>query len=58
MTAFEYPPVGIEVVVTLADDGTQSCAYWTGTQWWTGVEDNPNDAPLGRVVESWARRTD
>jgi hypothetical protein len=53
-----YPPEGTEVVVTLADSSAQTLAYWTGSEWWMGVEDDPNDAPLGHPVESWAWRTD
>jgi hypothetical protein len=51
------PPLGQEVVVTLAEGG--SClAYWRDGQWWVGVEDDPLDALLEEEVTGWAWRTD
>lgn len=45
------PPIGQNVVVTLAD-GTETLAYWDNDQWWTGVENDPDDVVLEGVV-SW-----
>lgn len=50
------PPLGQNVVVTLADGGT-SFAYWDGERWMVGVENDPQDAPLGAEVISWALNT-
>lgn len=58
MTVTQYPPIGQEVVVTFTGNVEQAIAYWDGTQWMTGVDHDPNDAPLGHAVESWTWRTD
>lgn len=54
--ASEYPPDGLEVVVTLADNSAQVIAYWNGSEWYQGVEGNPNDTPLVYLVKSWTWR--
>ena len=48
----EYPNLGQNVTVTLAD-GTTCEAYWDGTTWMVGVDNDPLDAPLGKEVISW-----
>lgn len=47
-----YPPIGQNVEVTLASGSTLT-AYWDGTQWWAGVQDDANDVPVanGYVVD-------
>ena len=45
------PPECQNVIVTLAD-GSERYAYWNLGQWWVGVANDPNDAPLADVV-SW-----
>jgi len=53
----EDPPIGQEVIVTLADGG--SClAYWSDGQWWVGVANDPLDALLSQQVLSWRWRSD
>lgn len=46
------PPEGQNVLVTLSDH-SELLAYWSENQWWTGVEDNPNDMPLELEVIYW-----
>lgn len=46
------PPEGQNVLVTLAD-GSELLAYWSAGQWFVGVDDDPNDAPLEAEVVSW-----
>jgi hypothetical protein len=53
----EDPPLGQEVLVTLASGGF-CLAYWQGGQWWVGVADDPADALLLEQVASWSWRTD
>jgi hypothetical protein len=53
----EDPPIGQEVVVTLAGGG--SCiAYWNGERWMQGVAYNPIDVPLDDEVVTWRWRGD
>jgi hypothetical protein len=53
----EDPPIGQEVVVTLAGGG--SClAYWLDGQWRVGVENDSQDHRLEAEVISWAWRDD
>lgn len=49
----DEPPVGQNVRVTLPD-GSTDWAYWDGTRWMVGVDDNPVDSPLGQEVIAWA----
>lgn len=58
MAVTEYPPLGQEVVVTFTGNVDQALAYWDGSQWMVGVDNDPNDAPLGHAVESWIWRAD
>ena len=53
----DYPPIGLEVCVTLADT-TAILAYWNGDAWWQGVADNPNDKLVETKVISWNWRSD
>jgi hypothetical protein len=46
MSIETYPTnLGQNVIVTLAD-GAETQAYWDGVQWWVGVEDDDQDAPI------------
>lgn len=49
------PPIGQEVHVTLAD-GRDLLAYWSGVDWYVGVENDPLDALLDGTVLSWRWR--
>jgi hypothetical protein len=45
--------LGQIVTVTLAD-GTRTPAYWDGVQWWVGLDDDEQDAPLvNEFVIAW-----
>lgn len=50
------PPLGQNVVVTLADGGTL-LACWDGEKWMVGVEGNPQDEPLAGEAVSWSLLT-
>lgn len=54
MTIEIYPEhLGQNVTVTLAD-GTEVPAYWDGVQWWTGLENDDQDAPIvNEYVIAW-----
>jgi YD repeat-containing protein len=54
MTIETYPTtLGQLVTVTLVN-GETTQAYWDGLQWWVGVEDDDNDAPIiNEFVASW-----
>lgn len=53
-TIATYPPIGEMVTLSLADGNTVE-GYWDGLQWWTGLENDPVDAPiLNDFVVSWA----
>lgn len=53
----EQPPIGQEVVVSLADGG-EWLAIWNGIEWLVGVNDDPNDEPLNATVVDWRWRTE
>ena len=53
----EAPPLGQEVVVTLAD-GSELLAYWNGVCWMVGVAHDPIDAVLAGDVIEWRWRDD
>jgi hypothetical protein len=47
------PPENQTVNISLAN-GTTLPAYWDGTQWWAGLNDDPNDVPIANsFVVSW-----
>lgn len=54
MTIETYPTIlGQLVTVTLAN-GDETQAYWDGLQWWVGVENDDNDAPIiNEYVVAW-----
>lgn len=51
------PPIGQNVDVVLSD-GSTTLAYWNGSSWWVGVENDPLDAPLSGTVIGWSWRAD
>jgi hypothetical protein len=53
----DVPPVGQNVVVTLASGGV-CLAYWSNGQWWVSVENDPVDALLSETVVEWQWRTE
>ena len=53
----DYPPIGQEVCVTLADT-TVMLAYWRGDSWWQGVANDPNDMLVEAEIVSWDWRFD
>lgn len=53
----EYPPIGHEVIITLADT-TVMLAYWKNDSWWQGIANNPEDLLVESKVISWEWRTD
>lgn len=47
------PPVGETVAITL-DNGTSIAATWDGSQWWAGLNEEPNDVPISNDhVTGW-----
>ena len=52
-----YPPIGVEVIV-ITDDNEQITAIWSGDLWEVGVENNPLQAPLNKIVVEWRWRTE
>lgn len=54
MSLATYPAqLGQSVIVTLAN-GTETPAYWDGVQWWIGLENDDQDAPLmNDFVVAW-----
>lgn len=48
----EYPELGLVVTVTL-DTGEEKLAYWNGSVWMEGVDNNPVDIELIGNVVSW-----
>jgi hypothetical protein len=47
------PPEGETVTITL-DTGVSLPAAWDGTQWWAGLNDEPEDVPISNdYVASW-----
>lgn len=54
MSIETYPAnLGQSVIVTLAN-GTETPAYWDGVQWWIGLENDDQDAPLmNDFVVAW-----
>lgn len=48
----EYPPLGLVVTVTL-DTEEERLAYWNGTVWMEGVDNNPVDVEMTGNVVSW-----
>jgi len=53
----DYPPIGLEVCVTLADT-TVMLAYWKDGQWWQGIANDPKDWLVTADVVGWDWRTD
>ena len=53
----DYPPDGIEVLVT-TEDGDQQLAIWNGVYWEIGVDYNPVNVPLGKTVTAWQWRAE
>ena len=53
----DYPPIGQEVVIALAD-GTYMLAYWKGGSWWQGVANDPDDWLVEAEVIGWEWRTE
>lgn len=53
----DYPPIGQEVVIALAD-GTYMLAYWKDGSWWQGMAYDPNDWLVEAEVIGWEWRTD
>lgn len=51
----KVPPFGQEVIATLAD-GVELLAYWSGTGWMMGVEDDSIDATVSGEVIAWRWR--
>lgn len=46
MSVQTYPTnLGQAVTVTLAN-GQETQAYWDGVQWWAGMENDDQDAPI------------
>lgn len=47
------PTEGENVTVTL-DNGVTLTAYWDGTQWWAGINGEPQDVPISNDhVSGW-----
>lgn len=46
MTIETYPENLGEVVRCQLADGNEIMAYWDGLQWWVGLEDDDQDAPI------------
>ena len=51
----DYPPDGLEVVVTLSDSSVL-LAYWKEGAWWQGVENDPTDIKVETEILSWKVR--
>lgn len=53
----DYPPIGQEVVIALAD-GTYMLAYWKDGNWWQGMAHDPNDWLVEAEIIGWDWRTE
>lgn len=50
----DYPTYLNQMVLVTLADGTQTEAYWDGLQWWTGLENDPEDVPIvNAFVVAW-----
>jgi hypothetical protein len=51
-----YPENLGEMVRCQLADGNEVMAYWDGLQWWVGLENDDQDAPIiNEFVVSWSR---
>lgn len=50
----EYPPLGL-VVTAVLDTGEERIAYWDGTVWMEGVDNDPVDIVMTGNVVSWRK---